>query len=217
MRIFFAIFFFLVVAVISIAGFRGQYFKKPPLEVFPDMDRQAKIKPQTGSTLYADGRGDRPHVPGTVPHITEVQEQYPWMQPKDRLVEDSYLATGKLPNGEWGRGFPLAITNEMMLLGQKKYNLNCAICHGEAGDGNGITKNYGMVATPSYHGDLYRNMSEGEIYNTVTNGKNTMMGYGAKLTVEERWAVVAYLRTLQLSQNATPADLPADKRKELGL
>lgn len=217
MRIFFAIFFFLVVAVISIAGFRGQHFKKPPVELFSDMDRQAKIKPQTGSSLFADGRGDRTHVPGTVPHITEVQEQYPWMQPKDRLIEDAYLATGKLPNGEWGRGIPVAITNETMELGRKKFNLNCAVCHGEAGDGNGITKSYGMVATPSYHGELYREMAEGEIFNTITNGKNTMLGYGTKLTVEERWAVVAYIRALQLSQNATAEDLPADKRKELGL
>jgi mono/diheme cytochrome c family protein len=85
------------------------------------------------------------------------------------------------------------------------------------GDGQGITKQYGMGATPSYHDDRIRNMSEGEIFNTITHGKGNMLSYADKLTVEDRWAVVAYVRALQRAEMGTPADVPPAHKTELGI
>jgi mono/diheme cytochrome c family protein len=91
----------------------------------------------------------------------------------------------------------------------------CAPCHGALGDGNGITKQYGMVATPTFHEDRLRQMPHGEIFNTITHGKNTMMPYADKLAPDERWAVVAYMRALQRAHHASINDVPLEKRGEL--
>jgi mono/diheme cytochrome c family protein len=104
-----------------------------------------------------------------------------------------------------------------MALGHEKFQIFCSSCHGTTGDGNGITKKYGMIATPSYHDDRFRNMPEGEIFNTITHGKNLMGPYGAKLRYNERWAIVAYVRALQRAQTATINDVPQQNRKELDL
>ena len=111
----------------------------------------------------------------------------------------------------------MSIDHQLLELGREKYDIFCAVCHGATGDGNGITKSYGMVATPTYHVDRLRGLAEGEIFDTITNGKNNMGPYGAKLRYEERWAVIAYLRALQLAQNATPDDVPHASRKDIGL
>ena len=202
MRYFFAVLFFVLISAFSLLGLRGKFSRKPPLEVFPDMDRQAKFLPQAANEFYVDGRADRPAVPGTIA--------------RGNYYENDFFATGRV-NGEFAPGFPVPVTNEMMELGQEKYQIFCAVCHSQTGDGNGITKIYGMVATPSYHSDMYRDKTEGEIFNTITYGKNTMQGYGSKLTPEERWAVIAYLRALQRAQNATIDDVPTEHRKDLGL
>ena len=85
------------------------------------------------------------------------------------------------------------------------------------GDGNGITKQYGMGATPTYHDDRLRKIAEGEIYNTITNGKGNMLSYADKVTPEDRWAVIAYVRALQRAQTGTAADVPAAQKSELGI
>ena len=200
MRYFYAVFFFLVVATISVLGPRGSKSTKPPLEIFPDMDRQPRLKPQAESAFFLDRRVDRPPVPGTVA--------------KGTFIADAYRASGRRDGG-FGSGIPVPVTYDLMELGREKYTIFCAVCHGETGDGNGITKSYRMTATPSYHDDRLRQMPEGEIYHTIAWGKNNMGPYGSKLTLEERWAVVAYLRALQRSQNATVDDVPADRRGEL--
>ena len=202
MRYFITIFIFLIVATLSIAGLRGRKSAKPPLEVFNDMDRQYKYLPQAPSPFFADGRADRPVVPGTVP--------------LGSFQEDTYFATGK-DGDEFGRGFPVQVDHQLMELGREKYEIFCAVCHGRTGDGNGITKSYGMVATPTYHEDRLRGMAEGEIFDTISSGKNNMGPYGAKLRLEERWAIIAYLRALQLARNATQENVPPEHRKELGL
>jgi len=114
---------------------------------------------------------------------------------------------------------PAAITVDARLLqrGQERYSITCAPCHGALGDGNGITKAYGMGATPTYHDERLRTMAEGEIYNTITNGKATMMGYADKLEPTDRWAVVAYVRALQRAQKGAVADVPASHKSELGI
>ncbi len=204
---------FLVVLVISIAGFRGRISTKPPVEVFPDMDRQAKYKPETPSPFFADGRADRPLPAGVVARGRSVAADPAF------LGADPFLYRGKDARGEWARGFPpeLALDARFMARGRERYTIYCAPCHGALGDGQGITRGYGMATTATYQDDRIRGMAEGEIFNTITHGKNTMLGYGDKLDPRDRWAVIAYVRALERARAGTAADVPADHRADLGL
>jgi hypothetical protein len=204
---------FLVVLLLSVMGFRGLRSTLPPIEVFPDMKRQAKYKPQAESVFFADGRADRPIPAGTVPYGrgTRVEPGHEFHDPA-YLRADDFRYAGKTPDGSFARGFPLEVTEVLIRRGQNRFNIYCAPCHGALGDGNGITKSYGMVITPTYHDDRLRTMPEGEIFNTITNGKNTMFPYADKLSPDDRWAVIAYVRVLQRAQHATLADVPADLR-----
>ncbi len=204
---------FLVVLVISIAGFRGRRSTKPPLEVFPDMDRQAKYKPEMESKFFADGRVDRPLPAGVVARGRTVS-----LDP-DYLRADDFLYRGRAPDGQFARGFPpqLVIDQAFMARGRERYTIYCSPCHGALGDGQGITRGYGMVTTASYQDDRIRQMPEGEIFNTITNGKNTMFSYADKLSPEDRWAVIAYVRALERARHGSVADVPADHKADLGL
>ena len=115
----------------------------------------------------------------------------------------------------WGTGIPVPVTPELMERGQQRFNITCAMCHGATAAGNGITKQYGLATVVTLQDERIRKMSDGEIFNTITNGKNTMMAYGPNIIVPDRWAIIAYLRALQRSQNATVADVPEDRRAEL--
>jgi cytochrome c553 len=212
MRYLYLVTAFLVVLTISIAGFRGRRSAKPPVEVFPDMDRQAKYKPELESKFFADGRVDRPLPPGAVPRGRTVAAD------PDYLRADDFLYRGKTANGEFARGFPpkLILNEQFMVRGREGYTIYCAPCHGALGDGQGITRGYGMVTTASYQDDRIRQMPEGEIYNTITNGKNTMISYADKLSPADRWAVIAYVRALQRARHGTAADVPADHQADLG-
>lgn len=201
---------FLVVLIVSVLGFRGRISIKPPMDVFPEfafpsMKRQPKYEPQTSSNFFADGRVDRPIPPRTVS--------------RDPFRANDELS-GQSADGAWIRGFPasISVNAELMAHGQERYNIYCLPCHGALGDGNGITKQYGMGITPTYHDDRLRQMAEGEIYNTITHGKNTMLPYADKLLPEERWAVVLYVRALQRAQFGTAADVSeASAKQSLGL
>lgn len=200
---------FAVALTISIAGFRGMRSTQPPLMVFPDMDMQSKYKPQAASKFFADGRADRPTPAGTVPRGRSTAADPDFLR-----ADDAHYA-GKAADGSFVKGFPIEVTETMIRRGQNRYEIYCAPCHGTNGDGQGITKAYGMVATPTYHDDRLRNMAEGELFNTITHGKNTMMPYGDKLTPDERWAVIAYVRALQRAHHAKLDDVPLEKRGEL--
>src|SRR5476649_1922187 len=170
------------------------------------MKRQAKFRPQSASVFFADGRADRAAPPGTV-----ASDFGPAGQP---LRDDDALYLGKNPDGSWVHGFPAAVIVDLKLLqrGRDRFAIYCAPCHGAVGDGNGITKKYGMGATPSYHDDRLRKMAEGEIFNTITNGKGQMNPYADKLKPSDRWAVIAYVRALQRAQAGSLADVPDDHR-----
>lgn len=197
--------FFVVVLTVGILGFRGSISSRPPLEVFPDMDRQPKLRPQDASTFFADGRADRPLPVGVVA--------------RGSMRADAAVYQGRAAVGDWVRGIPSAVTVDARFLqrGRERYSISCAPCHGALGDGNGITKAYGMGATPTFHDDRLRTMAEGEIYNTITNGKGTMMGYADKVVPEDRWAIVAYVRALQRAQHGSVADVPTAHKAELGI
>ena len=125
-----------------------------------------------------------------------------------------YYNTGKMGN-RWGTGLPMEVTPELMHRGRERFNITCAMCHGATAAGNGIAKQHGLATVVTLQDDRIRGMADGEIFNTITNGKNTMMAYGSIITVSDRWAVIAYLRALQRSQNATIADVPDNQRAAL--
>jgi mono/diheme cytochrome c family protein len=197
---------FLVVLLLSVMGFRGMTSTLPPIEVFPDMDHQAKYKPQAESQFFADGRADRPLPAGTIPRGRTVAADPAFLR-----ADDARYA-GKNTDGSFVKGFPVEVTETLVRRGQDRYQIYCAPCHGTLGDGNGITKSYGMLTTPTYHDDRLRGMAEGELFNTITNGKNTMFGYADKLSPDDRWAVVAYVRALQRAQHATLKDVPLEQQ-----
>src|SRR5947208_1273526 len=179
-----------------------------------------------GFFLAIEARGPRLPVAGTVPIGYEMPKQEA-VATADLAAVGSYLHphaafsagtdyynTGKMGD-HWGTGIPLEVTRELMERGQQRFNITCAMCHGAAAAGNGITKQYGLATVVSLQDERIRKMSDGEIFNTITNGKNTMMAYGPNIIVPDRWAIIAYLRALQRSQNATVADVPEDRRAEL--
>ena len=200
---------FVVVLGLSVLGFRGANATRPPIELFPDMDHQAKYKPQAESKFFADGRSDRQIPAGAVPFGRSAEKADP-----DFLKADDVHYAGKNADGSFLKGFPsdVVIDSAFVKRGQNRYQIYCAPCHGALGDGQGITKSYGMVATPTYHDDRLRGMPDGEIFNTITNGKNTMFPYADKLSVSDRWAVVAYVRALQRAHHATIDDVPLEQR-----
>ena len=210
-----------LVGLLAVAGFRGQKSEKPPIEIFPDMDHQPKVKAQAPSEFFADGRGNRQPVPGTVPlgYEAPVSKENPFPdEGKYRMVRYSsgtdYLNTGRFGD-QWGTGIPMPVTAELMQRGQERYTIFCGVCHGASGGGNGVAGQYGLVAIASFHQDRLRDMADGEIYNTIAHGKNTMLGYGSKIPVDDRWAIVAYVRALQAAQTATLADVPPEERTKL--
>ena len=207
---------FVVVLTVSILGFRGRTFTKPPMDVFPEwlfpgMKYQPKHTQQTASAFFADGRSDRVAPEGTVPSSFG-----PAGQP---LRADDFLYRGKAPDGSFARGFPpeFVVDRRFLERGRDRFTIYCSPCHGNVGDGNGITKKYGMGAVPTYHDDRLRKMAEGEIFNTITNGKGNMLPYADKIAPADRWAVISYVRALQRAQTGSAADVPDDHKAELGL
>ena len=203
MRYVYLTLFFLVVLTVGALGFRGSISTKPPLEVFPDMDRQSKYHPQDRSEFFADGRTDRPLPAGVVA--------------RGDLRADAPLYTGRDADGDFVRTYPASLTIDRQFIerGRERYNIYCAPCHGTMADGKGIVTQYGWGTPANLHSDLFRQQSEGEIFNTITHGKNTMFSYADKLVPEDRWAVVAYVRALQRSQNGRIEDVPAAHQAEL--
>jgi hypothetical protein len=217
MRTFFTIYIFTIVAVVSILGFRGSLFERPPIFLFPDMNWQPKYKSQGRTDFFSDGRMDRPAPANTV-RRGDAQDLLMVFDPgftTTRFTEPAAY-TGRDISGEWYRGIPLPVDNELLTLGREKYDIFCLICHGAAGDGRGVTQGFGLAAT-SFHGPAIRNQAEGELFNTIVNGKGTMLGYGSKLTKEERWGIVLYVRALQRAANASVNDLTTEQRARLGL
>lgn len=216
LKYFFALFAFLLVVIISMAGFRGQFSKRPPIEIFPDMDNQPKVKAQTPSKFFADNRSARLPVEETVPlgysiplrdaagAIVEMQgpyKQIAFSGPPD------YYNTGKIGD-QWGTGLPIVIDDEIMQRGRERFNISCRVCHGAVGLGNGVAGEFGLNAIANLHQERLVEMADGEIFNTITNGKNTMLGYGHNIQVPDRWAIVAYLRALQRSRRVPADQLP---------
>ncbi|MBS0659391.1 MAG: cytochrome c [Verrucomicrobia bacterium] len=224
MRYFFLTFASVLLAVVLVAGPQGRKSENRPFEIFPDMDHQPKVKAQAPSGFFADRVGPRAPVAGTVPIGLDMPEaKKPAHTPTAAEIRanatftatTSYLDTGKMGD-RWGDGMPteVKVDREFLLRGKDRYEISCAVCHGSLGDGKGVTSKYGWNGIANYHDQRLVEMSDGEIYNTITNGKNTMLGYGANISVMDRWAIVAWVRVLQTARLGKVADLtPAEREK----
>lgn len=160
-----------------------------------DMATQPKAKPLAPSDFFADGRSARPIVENTVAHGS---------------LRNDALAISKDSNE-----FPLPITQELLERGQDRFQIFCTPCHGLQGDGNGMAAVRGMKHPPTYHQDRLRQAPNGYFYDVMTNGFGQMLNYSAQIPPSDRWAIVAYIRALQLSRNAKAADLPQALRAQL--
>ncbi|HKD50531.1 MAG TPA: cytochrome c [Candidatus Acidoferrum sp.] len=160
-----------------------------------DMANQPKNLPLSPSDFFADGRSERPAVENTVA--------------RGSIAEDALFVPKE------SNAFPLPVNQEFLERGQNRYKIFCTPCHGLQGDGNGMISIRGMKHPPSYHQDRLRQATNGYLYDVITNGFGAMYGYSAQIPPRDRWAIVAYVRALQLSRNAKVADLPAELREKL--
>lgn len=199
MRYFILAFLLACALVVSIAGLRGTISRKPPIEIFPDMDRQPKVRPQKPSAFFANNHESRLPVEGTVSR----GEHY----------LDNPLDTGMVTGTtNFVTVNPMKVTPQLMARGQERFQINCSPCHGLLADGNGITKQFGMAVVANLHDPRIVQMTDGEIFNVITHGRNLMAPYGAQVVTEDRWAIIAYVRALQLSQLGNAQDLPEAQR-----
>ena len=179
----------------------------PRIHVIPDMDNQPKFKPQERNPMFADRRAMRPPVAGTVP--------------RGATIDSPALTTGK-DGGDWLEVSPIKVDLALVRRGRQRYDIYCSPCHGLAGFGDGMVAKRadelleGTWTPPSsFHTDLVRGRPAGHLFNTISNGIRNMPAYGPQIPVEDRWAIVAYVRALQRSQNATVDDVPPDLRARL--
>jgi len=162
-----------------------------------DMHDQPRFKPLAKSDFYTDLRSARPPVEGTVA--------------RGELHEDSYFYTGKIGNNP-GDYMPFPVTEEVLLRGRERFDIYCAPCHSRLGDGRGMIVQRGFRAPPSYHTERLRNAPLGYFFDVMTEGFGAMPEYASQIPAGDRWAIVAYIRALQLSQHATSSDVPAGQK-----
>jgi len=200
-------------AAVGIAGFRGGLSRKPPIEIFPDMNRQFKLRPMTPNTFFPNGVSSQLPPSGTVARGEPVQT----VDGPVYTFEDSPVNTGRITGTtNFVATNPLPVNEALLQRGRERFDIYCTPCHGRLGDGNGITKKIGdMPAVANLHDKRIVEMDDGEIFNTITRGKNTMAAYGPLMPEQDRWAVVAYLRALQLSWLGTTNDLTAAQQSAL--
>lgn len=174
-----------LLAVLALAGCRQ------------DMQDQPRFKPLAMSDFYTDLRSARPPVEGTVA--------------RGQWHEDTYFYTGKIGNNP-GDYLPFPATQEVLARGQQRFNIYCAPCHSRLGDGNGMIVQRGFKQPPSYHIERLEKAPLGYFFDVITNGFGVMPSYAAQIPERDRWRIVAYIRALQLSQHATPADVPPGQK-----
>lgn len=192
---------------LGIAWYRSGTKALPRVHTFLDMDVQPKYRAQAASSLFPDGMATRPPVPGTIG--------------RDEMEDNTALYLGKTGD-EWIQEFPVRVDMAAMARGQERFTIYCAPCHGLTGEGDGMVSRRATeraeanwVPPLSLHAESVRVQPVGQLYNTVTNGIRTMPPYASQMSVEDRWAVVLYVRALQRSQHATLEDVPPEMRNQL--
>jgi len=192
-----------LLATLAIAGCRGSFSRRPPIELFADMVRQGKQRPQFENDFFPDGRGSRLRPEGTVA--------------RGEPYEESAFYTGIVPGTtNFVEVNPVPVSETLLARGQERFGIFCAPCHSAVGDGNGVPKRINaMGVVANLHDKRIVMLPDGELFNTISHGKNLMSGYAAKISPEDRWAIVAYVRALQLSRLGTPDDVPPEMRGRL--
>jgi mono/diheme cytochrome c family protein len=165
-----------------------------------DMHDAPRYEPYEKSEFFADGRSVRPLVAGTVA--------------RGHLREDAALYTGKAGTA-FVDAIPLPVDEALVRRGRERFAIYCTPCHGRSGRGDGIVVRRGYRRPASFHDERLRGQPDGYFFDVMTNGFGAMPDYAAQVGPRDRWAIVAYIRALQLSQNATLADVPADRRADL--
>jgi len=165
-----------------------------------DMHDQPKYKGFRPSAFFADGRSVRPLVPGTVA--------------RGHLNDDALLFTGKVGEN-FSPEFPFPVTRAVLERGQERYNIFCSPCHDRVGTGQGMIVQRGYKQPASFHQDRLRQQAPGYFFHVISNGFGVMPDYAAQIPVRDRWAIVAYIRALQLSQHASISDVPEPDRPKL--
>lgn len=169
-------------------------------EIRKAMYDQPKYRPLQHSDFFSDGRASRPLIEGTVA--------------RGQLNDDEFLYDG-VENGKQVESFPFPVTREVLLRGQERFNIYCSPCHDRSGSGNGMVVQRGFKKPTSYHDPRLRSSPPGYFYTVIKNGFGQMPSYADQIPVADRWAIIAYIRALQLSQNATLEDVPEAERSQL--
>jgi len=201
------------VAALGTLGLQGKMSRKPPMELFPDMDRQAKLRPMEPNHFFANGVSSQLPPAGTIARSQPIEtangEVY--------RFEDSPVNTGRVTGTTNFIAFnPMTVNLQFIQHGRDRFDIYCAPCHGKLGDGNGITKKIGAMPTvANLHDPRIVKMADGEIFNTITFGKSTMGAAGPLVGTEDRWAIIAYLRALQLSRLGSVDDLTPEQAAAL--
>ena len=160
---------------------------------------QEKYEPLEKSSFFADGQSWRPQVEGTVA--------------RGELREDTHFYEG-IVNGELSNVLPIDLNKEVLERGQQRYNIYCSPCHDRTGQGNGIIVKRGLKQPTSFHDDRLKDMPVGYFFDVITNGYGVMYSYASRVPTKDRWAIAAYIRTLQLSQNVDLEKLPVEDQKQ---
>ena len=178
-----------------LVGCRGTISEKPPIHPNMNMDQQPRKEAQEVNNFFEDGRSMRQPVEGTVA--------------RGLRKADLALYEGIDSNGDWIASSPIEFTQSFLYRGKERYEIYCTPCHGIAGDGQGIimTGQYGYVPAPSYHQKRLREATDGELYSAIYNGVRNMSSYAHQIKVEDRWAIVGYIRALQASQNVSEDEI----------
>jgi mono/diheme cytochrome c family protein len=187
-------------AAAALGACRGQPSAKQPLHVVPDMDWQPRFQPQGATTLWEDGRSMRPLVVGTVAqgHLRDDEGFYRGM------VGTQYLARA-----------PITVDERTLRRGQERYDIYCAVCHDRSGAGQGMAVKRGYPLPISLTSDRVLGMPDGLLFWTISNGIRNMPAYRKQIPVEDRWAIVAWVRVLGRSQHAQVADVPPEKKDQI--
>ena len=190
-----------LIGILITGCYRGLPHDDEPIEIIRDMYDQPKYNPQSQSKFFPDSMTMRPIEAGTMA--------------QGQLQEDSTYFTGFVKDSTYVKIMPAHMTLAMLERGEERFNIYCSPCHSRVGDGNGIVIQYGFVPPPSYHTDAIRQLPDGQIFDVITNGIRTMPMYGRQAQVADRWAIVAYIRALQLSQNAPLDIIPPGERTKI--
>ena len=193
--------FLLVAFSLMVSCERGAVSSEPPIHVNPNMDSQNKYKAQNESGYFADGMVNRMPIEGVVA--------------TSEAFENSEYYFAKTQDGKLIEKAPIPFTSEVLARGQDRYSIYCTPCHGGVGNGKGIIINRGFLPPPDFHQDKYRDYTDGQIFDIITNGFRNMPSYKHQIPVEDRWAIVGFVRALQRSQNAQIEDVPLDMRDKL--